>query len=340
MDETSLSQILKDFDSRIKSAVTTADLDAVKVDFIGKKGAVTSLFKEMGKINPDERKAYGEKINSVKKIVEDGICQFENSLNAKLMNEKLNAAYCDVTLPGKFHESGHIHPIAKTMDDIVKVFERLGFSVSEGPDIETDYINFDALNMFDWHPARDAQDSFYISDNTVLRTHTSGVQVRTMLNNKPPIKIVAPGRVYRFDEVDASHSPVFHQIEGLLVDKVTNFAAFKGVITSFCKEFFGADRKVIFRSSYFPFTEPSAEVDVECFACGGKGCGVCKGSGFLEIMGAGMVHPNVLKNGNIDPEVYRGFAFGMGVERIAMLKYGITDIRDFYVNDLRLCEQF
>ncbi|HOT77803.1 MAG TPA: phenylalanine--tRNA ligase subunit alpha, partial [Candidatus Wallbacteria bacterium] len=266
--------------------------------------------------------------------------EFEKKISEKAVSEKINSSYCDVTLPGKFHDIGHRHPISTTISEIVEIFGRLGFSVSEGPEIETDYINFDALNVFEWHPARDMQDSFYAGPNAVLRTHTSGVQIRTMLKNEPPIKIVAPGRVYRFDEVDASHSPVFHQVEGLLVDKKTNFAAFKGIITSFCREFFGAEKKVVFRPSYFPFTEPSAEVDVECINCKGRGCGVCKNSGFLEVMGAGMVHPNVLRNGNIDPEIYRGFAFGMGVERIAMLRYAVRDIRDFYVNDLRVLSQF
>ncbi len=340
MDETRLNQILADFEERIRKVTTIAELDPVKVDFLGKKGHVTSLFKEMGKLTPEDRPVYGEKINKVKEAVEKGINGCEKSLAEKIIGEKMNSAYCDVTLPGKFHEIGHIHPIAKTMSDIVKIFQRLGFSVAEGPDIETDYINFEALNVYEWHPARDMQDSFYVSNKAVLRTHTSGVQIRTMLANEPPIKIVSPGRVYRFDEVDASHSPVFHQVEGLLVDKMTNFAAFKAVIVSFCREFFGAEKKVIFRPSYFPFTEPSAEVDVECINCNGRGCNVCKGSGFLEIMGAGMVHPNVLRNGNVDPEIYRGFAFGMGVERIAMLKYGVDDIRRFYENDFRFVSQF
>jgi len=340
MDESRLNEIITMFDGGLAKAASVSDIEALKVDFLGKKGHVTSLFKEMGKVAAEDRPAFGEKINKVKEKVESGIKEFEKKISEKAVSEKINSSYCDVTLPGKFHEIGHRHPISTTIAEIVEIFGRLGFSVSEGPEIETDYINFDALNVFEWHPARDMQDSFYAGPNAVLRTHTSGVQIRTMLKNEPPIKIVAPGRVYRFDEVDASHSPVFHQVEGLLVDKNTNFAAFKGIISSFCREFFGADKKVVFRPSYFPFTEPSAEVDVECINCKGRGCGVCKNSGFLEVMGAGMVHPNVLRNGNIDPEIYRGFAFGMGVERIAMLRYAVRDIRDFYVNDLRVLSQF
>ncbi len=340
MDETKLNEILDAFGGRIKKAFTINDVEALKIDFLGKKGLVTSLFKEMGKIAPADRPAFGEKINGIKEKIENEIKTFEKRLNEKAVEEKIASSYCDVTLPGKFHTAGRRHPIASTIAEIVEIFGRLGFCVSEGPEIETDYINFDALNMFDWHPARDAQDSFYAGPNAVLRTHTSGVQIRTMLDNEPPIKIVAPGRVYRLDEVDATHSPVFHQVEGLLIDKNTNFAAFRAIISSFCREFFGEKRKVVFRPSYFPFTEPSAEVDVECINCSGSGCGVCKNSGFIEVMGAGMVHPNVLKNGNIDPAVYRGFAFGMGVERIAMLRYAIRDIRDFYTNDLRFLSQF
>ena len=340
MDESKLNQIVTEFEEKIKKSSTLSDVETLKVDFLGKKGIVTALFKEMGKISAEERPAFGEKINRVKEKVETCLRDFEKVLSEKAVSEKLNSDYCDVTLPGKFHCIGRVHPLARTTAEIVEIFGRLGFSVGEGPEIETDYINFDALNMFEWHPARDMQDSFYVSRNSVLRTHTSGVQIRTMLACEPPIKIVAPGRVYRFDEVDATHSPVFQQVEGLLVDKNTNFAAFRSIISSFCREYFGAKKKVVFRPSYFPFTEPSVEVDVECINCAGSGCNICKNSGYIEVMGAGMVHPDVLKNGNIDPEIYRGFAFGMGVERISMLKYAIKDIREFYNNDVRILRQF
>ena len=315
-------------------------LEQIRIKYLGKKGELTAVLKEMGKLTPEERPVIGALANEIRSKLENEIDEKKAQLEAKAEEEKLASEVLDVTMPGKKTEIGKLHPLTQTMNTVKDTFIGMGFQIAEGPEVELDYYIFEALNIPKNHPARDTQDTFYIDDDVVLRTQTSPMQVRVMENTKPPIRIIAPGRVYRSDSVDATHSPVFHQIEGLVVDKGVTMADLKGTLATFVRALYGEETKVRFRPHHFPFTEPSAEMDVACFACGGKGCSVCKGEGWIEILGCGMVHPKVLANCGIDPEVYSGFAFGLGLERIAMRKYDINDLRLFTENDLRFLKQF
>jgi len=312
------------------------ELDKARSKYIGRKGVVTSLFKELGGIPHQERPLWGKKLNSLKKEIENLIEKQKNSIR----KEKSKKEFFDPTLPVEHYRYPGRNPAARTMDEITSLFISMGFGVAYGPEIETEYNNFTALNFPKDHPARDMQDTFYVDENWLLRTHTSPVQIRVMKESKPPVKLVAPGKCYRRDTLDASHLPVFHQVEGLMIDRKISFSHLKGVLECFTRKYFGGKVKTRFRPSFFPFTEPSAEVDISCTICMGKGCSSCSGKGWLEILGAGMVDPNVLENCGIDKNKWQGFAFGMGVERIAMLKYGIDDIRYFIQNDKRFLEQF
>ena len=317
-----------------------ATVEAARVKYLGKKGELTSVLRMMGKLTPEERPVMGQLANEVRVAIEEAIAEKKAVLAEAALEAKLKAEKLDVTMPGKVQKIGHRHPLTLVMRDLEDIFIGMGFSIVEGPEVEYDYYNFQALNIPENHPARDTQDTFYITDNILLRSQTSPVQARTMEKQKPPIRIISPGRVYRSDAMDATHSPLFHQMEGLVVDEGITMGDLKGMLETFAKTEFGDDTRIRFRPHHFPFTEPSAEVDISCFMCGGKGCRLCKGEGWIEILGAGMVHPNVLRTCGIDPEKYSGFAFGMGVERIAMLKYHIDDIRHFYENDVRFIEQF
>lgn len=317
-----------------------AALEALRIKYLGKKGELTAVLRGMGQLSPEERPVVGQIANEVRAEIEAAITEKKANLADAALDAKLIAEKLDVTVPGKKSRVGHRHPLTLVQRDMEDIFIGMGFSIAEGPEVEYDYYNFQALNIPENHPARDTQDTFYITDKILLRSQTSPVQARTMEVQKPPIRIISPGRVYRSDAMDATHSPLFHQMEGLVVDKGITMGDLKGMLETFAKQEFGEETKVRFRPHHFPFTEPSAEVDISCFMCGGKGCRLCKGEGWIEILGAGMVHPNVLRNCGIDPEVYSGFAFGMGVERIAMLKYHVDDIRHFYENDVRFIEQF
>jgi len=323
---------------QINDAQDVAQLEKIRVNYLGKKGILTEQMRSIGKLPPEERPKVGQVLNELKQTIEQALEERKRVLEAIEEERKLQKFWIDVTLPGAIRKVGHPHPISKVLEEIETIFVSMGFKVVEGPEIEDSWHNFDALNTPEWHPARDMHDSFYLQDK-LLRTHTSPVQIRTMLSEQPPIAIVSPGRVYRRD-YDATHLPMFTQVEGLYVDEYVSVAHLKYTLETFAKRMFGAERKIRLRPSYFPFTEPSFEVDVSCGICGGKGCPSCKYTGWLEILGAGMVHPNVFKNVGYDPEKYTGFAFGMGVERIAMLKYGIKDIRDFVRNDERFLECF
>lgn len=314
----------------LEGSHAAADIEQLRIKYLGKKGELTSILKQMGKLTPEERPVIGQLANEVRTFIEDAIESKVQELNEKKQLEQLKAEKLDVTLPGKKPVLGAKHPLTIVLDEIKEIFVGMGFDIVEGPEVETDYYNFEALNMPKNHPARDTQDTFYINDNIVLRTQTSPVQVRTMEQQKPPIRVISPGRVYRSDAVDATHSPLFHQIEGLVVDKGITFADLKGTLETFVKRLYGEDSVVRFRPHHFPFTEPSAEVDVQCFSCHGEGCRLCKGEGWIEILGCGMVHPKVLSNCGIDPEVYSGFALGLGLERVAMRRYGIDDMRLFF----------
>lgn len=316
-------------------------LKTLKVQYLGKKGSLTEILRGMGGLSAEERPKIGQIVNELRTELEEKIDAYSEILARKALADKLANEKVDITLPGRAPKVGHLHPVTLTMREIKKIFMRMGFDVTEGPEIENDYFNFEALNLPKDHPARDMQDSFYITEEYLLRTHTSPVQARTMQGKgaNEPVRMIAPGRVYRRD-YDATHSPMFHQVEGLVIDKGISLADLKGTLELFLKEMFGSDVKVRLRPSFFPFTEPSVEVDISCVICGGKGCRVCKNSGWLEILGAGMVHPNVLVMSGYDPQKVSGFAFGMGVERIAMLKYGIDDLRLFFENDLRFIRQF
>lgn len=315
------------------------ELISVKAYYLGKKGELTTIMKGMGGLSPEERPVFGQLVNVVKDSLEDAFTRRLLSIRKKATLDSLKKEKVDVTLPGRRTPVGKRHPLTLVMDEVVGIFTRIGFSVADGPEIESDYYNFEALNIPKDHPARDMQDTFYISEDIVLRTHTSPVQIRTMERQAPPIRIIAPGSVYRCDS-DVTHSPMFHQVEGLIVDKGISFGDLKGILKTFAGEMFGADVSLRFRPSFFPFTEPSAEVDIQCVLCRGEGCRVCSGTGWLEIMGCGMVDPAVFNFVKYDPEVYTGFAFGMGIERIAMLKYKINDIRLFFENDVRFLNQF
>ena len=335
-----LKQILEESKKQLQEAVSVADAEDVRVKVLGKKGQLTEILRSMGKLAPEERKELGQAANQVRSEVEKMLEETFESLKGKAREAKFKAEKIDVTEPGKLYKLGTKHPVTITIEEISRVFKSMGFTLTEGPEVETVFNNFDALNAGPNHPARDWTDTFYVNDDVLLRTQTSPVQVRTLLNQKPPIRVFAPGRCFRCDTPDATHSPMFHHVEGLVVDEGITMADLKGVLDSFAKQMFGPEARTKFRPHHFPFTEPSAEMDVSCFKCGGKGCKVCKGSGWIEILGCGMVHPNVLKVGGIDTEKYTGFAFGMSVERIAMLKYGIDDIRLLYENDMRFIEQF
>ena len=316
------------------------DLEQIRIQYLGKKGELTAVLRGMGKLTAEERPVIGQLANQVRADIEAAMAEKAEARKAEALAEQLKAERLDVTMPGKTARVGHVHPLTRVQRDMEEIFIGMGFSIAEGPEVEYDLYNFQKLNIPENHPARDTQDTFYITENILLRSQTSPVQARTMEVQKPPIRIISPGRVYRSDAMDATHSPLFHQMEGLVVDKGITMGDLKGMLETFAKAQFGEDTRCRFRPHHFPFTEPSAEVDVSCFACGGKGCRLCKGEGWIEILGAGMVHPNVLSMCGIDPEEYSGFAFGMGIERIAMLKYHVDDIRLFYENDVRFLEQF
>ncbi len=323
----------------VEGASELSVLEQVRVDYLGKKGQLTALLKTLGKLSNEERPAAGAKINEAKQQVQQAIQNKKEALDQAAINEKLASETIDVSLSGRDNSRGHLHPVTKTLQRIEEIFTAVGYTVEQGPEIEDDYHNFEALNIPAHHPARAMHDTFYVDASHVLRTHTSPVQVRTMKNQEPPIRVICPGRVYRCDS-DLTHTPMFHQVEGLLVDTNISFADLKGTVDQFLKRFFEADIPVRFRPSYFPFTEPSAEVDIQCTNCGGEGCRVCSHTGWLEVMGCGMVHPNVFESSGIDTEKYSGFAFGMGVERLAMLRYGVNDLRLFFENDLKFLQQF
>jgi len=335
-----LEQIRQNALAQIEEAGALEKLNDIRVAFLGKKGELTSIMKSMKEIAPEERPAFGQMVNETRSEIEKKMEEMKTELARKAREAQLKAEVIDVTLPAKKSNVGHRHPNTIALEEVERIFVGMGYEVIEGPEVEKDYYNFEALNIPANHPAKDEQDTFYINKEFVLRTQTSGTQVHTMETQELPIRMIAPGRVYRSDEVDATHSPCFHQIEGLVIDKHITFADLKGTLAEFAKELFGEETKVKFRPHHFPFTEPSAEMDVTCFKCGGKGCRMCKGSGWIEILGCGMVHPKVLKMSGIDPEKYSGFAFGVGLERIALLKYEIDDMRLLYENDTRFLKQF
>ena len=335
-----LEHILSNAMSQIEQSGELDKLNEIRVAFLGKKGELTSVLKSMKDVAPEDRPKVGQMVNEARAKIESSLEEKKAAFERKLREEKMKAEVIDVTLPGRERKMGHRHPNTIALEEVEKIFIGMGYEVVEGPEVEYDYYNFEALNIPANHPAKDEQDTFYINDKIVLRTQTSSVQVHEMEKGKLPIRMISPGRVFRSDDVDATHSPSFHQVEGLVVDKGITFADLKGTLEQFAKEFFGPDTKVKFRPHHFPFTEPSAEVDVTCFKCGGKGCRMCKGSGWIEILGCGMVHPHVLEMCGIDPEVYSGFAFGIGLERVALLKYEIDDMRLLYENDKRFLSQF
>ena len=335
-----LELIKKAAEEQLKVADTIEALEEARIKYLGKKGELTSILKGMGGLSAEERPVIGALANEVREFLTNAIDSKKAEMEQKLQDEKLKKEVIDITMPGKRSKVGNLHPLTKVLDEFKDTVIGMGFEIAEGPDVETDYYNFEALNIPKNHPARDTQDSFYVEDSIVLRTQTSPMQIRVMENKKPPIRIIAPGRVYRSDAMDATHSPIFHQIEGLVVDKGITMADLKGTLEALIKSIYG-DRAVCrFRPHHFPFTEPSVETDVQCFNCGGKGCSMCKGEGWIEILGGGMVHPKVLQNCGIDPEVYSGFAFGIGLERLVMGRYDINDIRLFYENDVRFLKQF
>ncbi len=335
-----LLQIKADAEEKLALIKSDDELEAFRVQFLGKKGALTAVLRSMGSLSPDERPKIGQLANEVREAIEQDISSRRAQIDAAKLAARLEHEAIDVTVPGKKVEIGKRHPLDQVEGELCDIFRSMGFEIAEGPEVEYDVYNFQKLNIPENHPARDTQDTFYINDKVLLRSQTSPVQVRVMEKQRPPIRIVSPGRVYRADEVDATHSPMFHQFEGLVVDKGITMSDLKGMLETFAKQMFGEKTRIRFRPHHFPFTEPSAEVDVSCFVCGGKGCRVCKNEGWIEILGAGMVHPNVLRGCDIDPEIYSGFAFGMGIERITMIKYGIDDMRNLYENDLRFLDQF
>ncbi len=335
-----IKQIRIDAEAAIKAAASEQEIEALRIRFLGKKGELTAILKQMGGVSPEERPIIGQLANEVRSYIENEIATISTELKAAAASKKLENETIDVTMPGNAVTLGQKHPLNIVLDEIKEIFLGMGFDVVDGPEVELDYYNFEALNIPKDHPARDTQDTFYITENILLRTQTSPVQVRVMEKQKPPIRIISPGRVYRSDAVDATHSPVFHQIEGLVVDKGITMGDLKGTLEDFAKRLYGEDSVFRFRPHHFPFTEPSAEMDTMCFNCGGKGCRLCKGEGWIEILGCGMVHPKVLANCGIDPEEYSGFAFGMGLERIVMRRFGIDDMRLLFENDIRFLNQF
>ena len=324
----------------ISHASDEQSLEEARIRFLGKKGELTAILRGMGNVPPEERPSVGALVNTVRTHIEEALHERFEQLRAGSMERKLRAETLDVTLPAPEKRVGRLHPITQTRNRMAEIFTGMGFEIAEGPEVESSYNNFDALNAPADHPSRDETDTFYFSEQVLLRTQTSPVQIRAMVGKQPPIRIISPGRVYRNDVADATHSPMFHQCEGLVIDKGITMGDLKGTLDAFAKAMFGERTRIRFRPHNFPFTEPSAEVDVSCFVCGGKGCRLCKGEGWIEILGAGMVHPNVLRAGGIDPEVYSGFAFGMGIERVAMTMYGIDDLRLMFENDARFLEQF
>lgn len=336
-----LEELVTEARAAIGAVSDSTALDAVRVDYLGKKGKITALLKGLGKLSAAERPAAGAQINLAKQRLQEQIGDRKAVLQHAALAARLASEKIDVTLPGRGQSTGGLHPVSRTLERIESIFTNIGFDVAEGPEIEDDYHNFSALNMPEHHPARAMQDTFYIDSNTVLRTHTSPVQVRVMETSEPPIRIICPGRVYRSDSPDLTHTPMFHQVEGLLIDEDISFADLKGTIESFLQVYFEQDELAVrFRPSYFPFTEPSAEVDIGCVMCAGDGCRVCSYTGWLEVLGCGMVHPKVLEYSNIDSERYSGFAFGMGADRLAMLRYGIDDARLLFDNDVKFLRQF
>lgn len=335
-----LEEIRKNALEDLKSAIDKTEIENLRVKYLGKKGELTQILRGMGSLSAEERPAVGKIANEVRQNLENLINEAGNKIKNAEKEKKLKSEVIDISMPGKKRNIGHRHPTDLTLKAIEDIFMDMGFVIEEGPEVEYDKYNFEMLNIPKNHPARGEQDTFYINDNIVLRTQTSPVQVRTMLNQKPPIKMISPGKVYRSDAADATHSPIFYQVEGLVIDKGITFSDLKGTLEMFAKKMFGENTKMKFRPHHFPFTEPSAESDVTCFACGGKGCKVCKGEGWIELWGCGMVHPNVLRNCGIDPEVYSGFAFGLGLDRIVMLDHYIDDIRQLYESDMRFLNQF
>lgn len=326
--------------SDLEKVGDAAALEQLRVAYLGKKSELAAILKGMASLSPEERPIIGQLGNTVRNAIEQAFEKAKNHVNELETQKKIQAEALDVTLPASKIDIGNLHPLTKVQSQLEDIFLGMGFTIAEGPEVETDYYNFTALNTPEFHPARDVQDTFYITDKVLLRSQTSTVQVHAMENSKPPIRVISPGRVYRSDAVDATHSPMFHQCEGLVIDKGITMADLKGTLETFAKAMFGDKTEIRFRPHHFPFTEPSCEVDVSCFVCGGKGCSVCKGEGWIEILGAGMVHSNVLRMSGIDPDVYSGFAFGMGIERIVMTKYGINDMRLLYENDVRFLSQF
>lgn len=335
-----LSDIKRRVGEELKELDGSAALENLRVRVLGKKGELTALLKGMGQLAPEERPRVGAQINEVRQWLTERMDEAQARIRAAERAAALKSETIDVTEPRPLPKVGSEHPITLVMNELIECFTGMGFDVMEGPEVELDHYNFELMNLPKNHPARDAQDTFYMDENIVLRTHTSPMQARAMLTRKPPIRIICPGRVYRSDAVDATHSPIFHQCEGLVVDKGVTFSDLKGTLELFIKKLYGEETRVRFRPHHFPYTEPSAEMDMSCFKCGGKGCSMCKGEGWIEILGCGMVHPQVLENCGIDPEVYSGFAFGVGLERIAMMRYGIDDMRLLYENDLRFLKQF
>lgn len=326
--------------SDLEKATDASALEQMRVAYLGKKSELAAILKGMASLSPEERPIIGQIGNRVRNAIEEAFDKAKAHVTELETRKKIEAETLDVTLPSAKGAIGNLHPLTKVQTQLEDIFLGMGFTIAEGPEVETDYYNFTALNTPEFHPARDVQDTFYITDKILLRSQTSTTQVHAMEQNKPPIRVISPGRVYRSDAVDATHSPMFHQCEGLVIDKGITMADLKGTLETFAKAMFGDKTEIRFRPHHFPFTEPSCEVDVSCFVCGGKGCSVCKGEGWIEILGAGMVHPNVLRMSGIDPDVYSGFAFGMGIERIVMTKYGISDMRLLYENDVRFLSQF
>jgi len=335
-----LNSIKENARNELAAAGDLKALEALKVKYLGKKGKLTSILKQMGKLSAEERPVIGQLANEVREDIEQFIKDRQSQLKSVQLEEQLKSETLDVTVPGKVKPLGKKHPMYTVLDEVKEIFLGMGFDVAEGPEVETDYYCFEALNMPKNHPARDTQDTFYIDENVLLRTQTSSVQIRHMEKHSPPIRIISPGRIYRSDEVDATHSPLFHQIEGLVVDKGITMGDLKGTLEILAKRLYEDAARVRFRPHHFPYTEPSAEMDIQCFVCGGEGCGLCKGEGWIELLGCGMVHPKVLSTCGIDPEVYSGFAFGVGLERLTMGRYGINDLRLFFENDLRFLRQF
>ncbi len=335
-----LQKISADFTEKINQVKELGEIEALRVFFLGKKGALTSVLRGMGQVSAEDRPAVGQLANEVRSRIEEGLrCRIEE-LKKAARAQKLEKETLDVTMPGKLPDKGALHPLQQVIEEMENVFIGMGYEIADGPEVEYDYYNFEALNLPEGHPARDTQDTFYISDKVLLRTQTSSVQIHVMEHQKPPIKIICPGKVYRSDNMDATHSPIFHQLEGLVVDKGVTMGDLKGTLEVYAKAMFGPETRIRLRPHHFPFTEPSAEVDVSCWSCGGQGCRVCKGEGWVEVLGCGMVHPDVLRRCGIDPALYTGFAFGIGIERTAMARFGVTDMRQFFENDVRFLGQF